>query len=98
MLRNPSFFGARTPDQPSSRSQGGSAMEHGSARIAVRALALGAVLVLLPAAPAVARTSPGPTVDVHSAAGLAPDGRSMFVEVFASCPERWAVVSATVTV
>jgi hypothetical protein len=59
--------------------------------LAVAALAAGA-------ATAEARVSPGPVVDVHSAAWLAPDGGSMTVTVLASCPERWAVVEAVVEV
>jgi hypothetical protein len=39
-----------------------------------------------------------PTVDIHTAAGLAPDGRTIGVTVLASCPERWTVVEATVRV
>ena len=31
-------------------------------------------------------------------AGLAPDGRSMIVQVLASCPERWTVVEAVIRV
>ena len=40
----------------------------------------------------------GPTVDLQSAAGLAPDGKSMTVQVAAACAERWTVVEAVVTV
>jgi len=50
------------------------------------------------AAPAGARVAPEPTVDVQPVAGLAPDGRSIGVQVLASCPERWTVVEAVVTV
>ena len=35
---------------------------------------------------------------MQSVAGLAPDGRSMAVQVLASCPERWTVVEAVVRV
>ena len=73
-------------------------MKGGIAGRHVQALALTGMLVLLAAAPAGARPSAGPAVDIHTAAGLAPDGRSMSVQLFASCPERWSVVSATVTV
>jgi hypothetical protein len=76
-------------------------MERGTVRKWARALALPAVIVLLGAgaAPtATARTSPGPTVDTQSFAGLAPDGRSIGVQVLASCPERWTVVEAVVAV
>jgi hypothetical protein len=68
----------------------------------IRALALAgmaAVLVLGGALSAEARpASPRPTVELGSAAGLAPDGRSLSVDVIASCPERWIVLEATVTV
>jgi hypothetical protein len=50
------------------------------------------------ASPADARVSPGPVVDIHTAALLAPDGGSMTVTVLASCPERWTVVEAVVAV
>jgi hypothetical protein len=59
--------------------------------LAVAVLAAGA-------ATAEARLSPGPVVDIHSAAALAPDGGSMTVTVLASCPERWTVVEAVVAV
>jgi hypothetical protein len=67
----------------------------------VRTLALAAVATLVvigSAMPAEAIPSSRPTVDLQSAAGLAPDGRSVFVTVLASCPERWTVLQATVTV
>lgn len=57
-----------------------------------------ALLVAWAAAPAGARPSLGPTVDVQSAARLAPDGGSVSFQVIASCPERWSVVEAVVTV
>lgn len=66
-----------------------------------RALVLIGVVVLLAmviAAPAQARPGQVPTVDIHSASWLAPDGRSMGVTVLASCPERWSVVEAIVRV
>lgn len=69
----------------------------------VRAFALALVICLLggaagAAGTAGARSSPGPVIDLHSAAGLAPDGRSMTVHLLASCPERWTVVEAVVAV
>jgi hypothetical protein len=67
----------------------------------VRTLALVGMVALLgvaAAAPAGARFQEAPTVDIHSAAGLAPDGRSINVNVLASCPERWTVVEAVVRV
>jgi hypothetical protein len=76
-------------------------MDGDSARRRVRALARTGLIVLAVAgatAPAAARPSPGPIVDIHSAAGLAPDGQSMTVQVLASCPERWTVVEALVEV
>ena len=67
-----------------------------------RTLALVSLFALLvaaaAAAPAGARFQEAPTVDIHSAAGLAPDGRSINVNVLASCPERWTVVEAIVRV
>ena len=66
-------------------------------RALVLALAIG-LLGAGAAAPADARPSPGPTVIVHSAAWVAPDGGSMTVQLLASCPERWGVVEAVVSV
>jgi hypothetical protein len=63
-----------------------------------RTLVLVAVLSVLGAAPAGARVSAGPAVDIHTLAGLVPDGRSIDVQVLASCPERWTVVEAVVRV
>lgn len=74
-------------------------MQRGTARYALRALAL--VLVLLGSGAvgqAGARPTPGPRVEIQSAAGLAPDAQSMVVQVLASCPERWSVVEAIVNV
>jgi hypothetical protein len=67
----------------------------------VRTVALVGMLALLAvvaAAPAGARFQAPPTVDIHSQAGLAPDGKSIAVSVLASCPERWTVVQAVVRV
>jgi Family of unknown function (DUF6299) len=61
-------------------------------------LALALLFALLAVGVAGARVSPGPTVDIHSVGGLAPDGRSIGVQVLASCPERWTVVEAVVAV
>ena len=65
----------------------------------VRALApagLATVLVLGSALTGEARpASPRPTNELGSAAGLAPDGRSVAVDVIAWCPERWIVLDAT---
>jgi hypothetical protein len=66
-----------------------------------RAFALGFVIGLLgtgAVVPAEARVSPGPVVDLHSAAPLVPDGESIGVDLLASCPERWTVVEAVVGV
>jgi len=57
-----------------------------------------ALLVAWAAAPAGARPSSPPTVDIQSVAWLAPDGRSLSFQVIASCPERWSVVEAVVSV
>jgi hypothetical protein len=70
-------------------------------KVLARTLALGgvvALLAVLAAAPAGARFQEAPTVDIHTVAGLAPDGRSISVQVLASCPERWTVVEAVVRV
>ncbi len=70
-------------------------------KVFARTLALGGVVALLAAlsaTPAGARFQEPPTVDIHSAALLAPDGRSINVNVLASCPERWTVVQAVVRV
>lgn len=68
----------------------------------LRAVALAALVGLLLAGgtrPAEARPiPPGPTVDLASAAGLAPDGSALEFHVLASCPDRWTVVEASVTV
>jgi hypothetical protein len=66
----------------------------------VRSIVLAGVIALLAgaASPAGARLSPGPTVDLQPVAGMAPDGRSMTVQVLASCPERWTLVEAVVSV
>ena len=68
----------------------------------VRTLVLTGLIALLgsvaTAAPAGARVAPEPMVDIQSVAGLAPDARSIGVQVLASCPERWTVVEAVVTV
>lgn len=66
------------------------------ARTVAALIALFALVVV--AAPAGARVAPAPTVDIHSAAGLAPDGSSIGVQILASCPERWTVVEAVVTI
>jgi hypothetical protein len=76
-------------------------MEGGVAQHRIRRLALALVIGLLAvgaAAPAEARLSPGPVVDIHSAASLAPDGASIAVQLLASCPERWTLVEAVVAV
>jgi len=75
-------------------------MEGAVHRHPIRALTLAVVIGLVGAggAPAEARQSPGPIVDIQSAAGLAPDGRSITVQLLASCPERWTVVEAVVAV
>jgi hypothetical protein len=70
------------------------------ARHRIRALTMAVVIGLVGAgaAPAEARQSPGPIVDIQSAAWLAPDGQSITVQLLASCPERWTVVEAAVAV
>jgi hypothetical protein len=62
-------------------------------------LAAGLIALLgIVVAPAAARPAPAPAVQVEHLAALAPDARSMSVRVLASCPERWTVVEAVVTV
>lgn len=77
-------------------------MERGMTRYWLRGVVLAAVIALVgvgAAAPADARrAASGPVVDLHSVGGLAPDGRSISVQVLASCPERWTVVEAVVAV
>ena len=75
-------------------------MDAAVSRHRILALTLAAVIGLLAAGgvSADARQSPGPIVDIQSAAGLAPDGQSINVHVLASCPERWTVVEAIVVV
>ena len=71
------------------------------ARLARTLAAMGLIALLglaIAAAPATAHTRATPKVDVQPVAGLAPDGRSMIVQVLASCPERWTVVEAVVRV
>jgi hypothetical protein len=68
----------------------------------IRALGFAAVLAIAvvggAAIPAVAAPSGDPTVDLGSSTGLAADGRSITIDVIASCPERWRPVQATVTI
>ena len=63
---------------------------------------VGAIVLLTSLAvtgPAGARFQEPPVVDIQTgAAGMSPDGRTIGVTVLASCPERWTVVEATVTV
>jgi hypothetical protein len=76
-------------------------MKRGIAERRGRVVALAgaiALLVAVAAAPVGAQPSSGPTVDIQSAAWLAPDGRSLTFQVIASCPERWSVVEAVVAV
>jgi hypothetical protein len=63
-------------------------------------LTLAAVIVLFGTGgvPAEAGQPRDPFLDIHSAAGLAPDGHSITVELLWSCPLRWTVVDAVVTV
>jgi hypothetical protein len=71
------------------------------ARFARTLVAMGLIALLglaIAAAPAAAHTRDTPKVDVQPMAALAPDGRSMIVQVLASCPERWTVVEAAVKV
>lgn len=62
------------------------------------AAGLTVLLALAAVSEAAARFQEPPEVRVQHVAGLAPDGGSMIVQVLASCPERWSVVEASVTV
>ena len=76
-------------------------MKRGIARRRGRTFALAGVLALLvawTAAPAAARPASAPTVDLGFSALLAPDRSSLSLGVLASCPTRWTVVEAVVTV
>ena len=66
----------------------------------VRAFTLIALLGLLVVGAPSAWAAPPrpPVVELGTAAGLAPDGRSMSIEVIARCPERGTLLEATVTV
>jgi hypothetical protein len=66
----------------------------------IRRATIAAVIALLGAGgvPAEAGQPRDPFLDIHSAARLAPDGRSVTVELLASCPLRWTVVDAVVAV
>lgn len=65
-----------------------------------RALVLVAAVAVAAAAalPAAARAPRPPTVDIHTLGLMAPDARSVTVQVLASCGERATVVEASVTV
>lgn len=74
-------------------------MKSVNARNFAGVFALAGMIALLGPGPASPhRLTPGPSVDIHSVAGLAPDGQSMTISVLASCPERWTVVEASVAV
>jgi hypothetical protein len=69
----------------------------------IRWLALAVVVALLVASGALpakagAAAPTRLTVELGSAVGLAPDGQSLGVSLLASCPERWSVLQALVTV
>jgi hypothetical protein len=66
-------------------------MERRTARRVGRLVAVAGVIVLFgggAAAPSEARVTQGSRVEIQSVAGLAPDGRSIGVQVLASCPVR----------
>lgn len=76
-------------------------MERRTARRVGRLIAVAGTIALFgggAATPSDARVAQGPRVEIQSVAGLAPDGRSIGVQVLASCPERWTVVEAAVTI
>lgn len=78
-------------------------MKRNILRSGVRALTVAGLIVGLLAVGGSPRAEarpipPQPTVDLLSVARLAVDGRSVDVDVTASCPARWTVVEAIVTV
>jgi hypothetical protein len=77
-------------------------MESRTARSVARLITLATLITVLlaagAAAPAGARPAASPRVDIQSVGALAPDARSITVQVLASCPERWTVVEAIVAV
>ena len=74
----------------------------GSTSVLRRTRAVAAVLTvglgLFVAGTSPAQASPGPTVELASVAILAPDGQSVTIDVTASCPKKWAVLEALITV
>jgi hypothetical protein len=64
----------------------------------VPVLLAASLLAAVAALPAAARPPSPPTVDVHSLGLMAPDARSIRVQVLASCAERATVVQAVVAV
>src|SRR6266498_4169443 len=90
---SPSSEEVTTPAAPS----------HSHLRQRIRSLAIAAVVALLVAggdlpAEAGAAVPTRLNVELGSAVGLAPDGQSVGVSLLASCPERWSVLQALVTV
>jgi hypothetical protein len=78
---------------------GGSHMQGFVSRHAIRAFVLAAVIGLLGVGGVPAEAGQRqPFLDIHSAARLAPDGRSVTVDLLWSCPLRWTVVEAIVAV
>jgi hypothetical protein len=69
-----------------------------STRIHVVVFAVALAFVGGAAIPASAAPSGNPTVDLGASAGLAYDGKSISIDVIASCPDKWRPVQATVTV
>ncbi|HSK14567.1 MAG TPA: hypothetical protein VK915_00205 [Gaiellaceae bacterium] len=61
-------------------------------------LALAVLLAAVLAAPVEARPASSPSVDIQHLAAIAPDGGAAVVQVIASCPERWTVLEASVSV
>lgn len=75
-------------------------MQRFVSRHAIRVFTLAAVITLLGAGglPAEAGRPREPFLNIHSAARLAPDGRSVTVDLLWSCPLRWTVLEAVLTV
>src|SRR5262245_32568788 len=63
-----------------------------------RALVLAVTVAAAAALPAAARAPRPPTVDIHTLGLMAPDARSVSVQVLASCEDRATVVEASVAV
>jgi hypothetical protein len=68
------------------------------ARAATFALLVGLLAAVSTPSAQARPIAPQPTVELSSAARLAPNGQSLEIDLTASCPDRWTVVEAVVTV